>query len=71
MVRAALPLLQPLLVGDDPTLTAVSARSLARSGAAGCAMLRTEARRRPDRASVARSAADCEARLRAAPAPAR
>jgi len=69
--QAALPLLQPLLVGDDPTLTAVSARSLARAGTAGCAMVTTEARRHPDRASIGRSAADCEARLRAAPTPAR
>jgi len=69
--EAALPVLRPLLVGDDATLSAVAARSLARAGTGGCAMLRTEARRRPDRESFARSAADCEARLRAAPTPAR
>lgn len=65
--EAALPLLQPLLAGDDATLTTVSARSLARAGAASCAVLTREARRRPDREAVARSAAACESRLRASP----
>ena len=67
---AAAPLLQPLLSGDDPTLTTVSARSLARAGTAGCAMVRAEARRRPERVNVARSAAACEARLGETPKPA-
>ena len=69
--QAALPLLRPLLVGDDPTLTTVTARSLARAGAAGCAAVTAEARRRPDREAVARSSAACEARFRAGPKPAR
>ena len=69
--QAALPLLQPLLRGDDETLTTVSARALARAGAASCAALTSESRRRPDREAVARSAAACESRLRAAPKPTR
>jgi hypothetical protein len=68
--QAALPLLRPLLVGDDWTLSEVSARALSRAGAASCAMLKTEAKRRPDRESFARSAAACEARLRAGSKPA-
>ena len=68
--QAALPLLRPFLVGDDRTLSEVSARVLSRADAASCSMLRTEAKRRPDRESFARSAAACESRLRAGSKPA-
>ena len=69
--QAALPLLQPLLRGDDELLASASAHALAGAGAASCAALSSEARRRPDREAVARSAAACESRLRAAPKPGR
>jgi len=68
--QAALPLLRSFLVGNDRTLSEVSARALSRAGAASCAVLKSEARRRPDRESFARSAAACEARLRAGSQPA-
>ena len=64
---AAAEVLLPLLGDQEGTLRLRSARVLAASGPGGCRALSTRARTLPTSDPVARTAARCEAQLRASP----